>query len=290
MIIQHVSDSISNLNDQIANVAKILGRSEQRRLVFTAIYAGKKKIKTKSEIARSTKLSEMRVLQEAGKLVGNHIVELIKVKGETTYKKIAPFTINYKKILALDKKKLARFPTKINPQVGGIKPQIIIKYPKNLIDVKMVSIDDIDTFSKIKKIPQKGFMAPVDEKEFKNSIKKIIGEAGEFTDWGGEKNDLFTTKIKLKNKRIAAVFAFKGKGKKGILKPNMMGKNGDQISRLFQTLADIYILQYWNQIDQSVYELMHSLAISVSAIHRTKVYYCIIDGQDTARLVEAYSM
>jgi hypothetical protein len=274
----------------MANVAKILGRSEQRRRVFRAIYAGKKKVKTKSEIARSTKLSEMRVLQEAGRLTGNHIVELIKVKGETAYKKIAPFTINYKKILALDKKKLARFPTKVNPQFGNGNPQVIVKYPKNLIDAKMVSIDEIDTFSKIKKIPLKGFMTPVDEKKFKNFIKRIIGEAGEFTDWGGEKNDLFTTHIKLKNKRISAVFAFKGKGKKGILKPNMMGKNGDQISRLFQTFADMYILQYWSQIDQSVYELMHSLAISVSAIYRTKVHYCIIDGQDTARLIEAYSI
>lgn len=291
MTIQHVSDSISNLNDQLANVAKILGRSKHRRLVFQTIYAGKKKIKTKSEIARATNLSEIRVLQEAGILVGNNIVELTKVKGQTAYKKISPFIVNYKKILSLTKEKLAKFPTKINPGGGANKTQIVItKYPRSIVDVKMLTVDEIDTFSKIKKVPTRGFITPVDEKKFKKAIQSVIGETGIFTDWGGEKNDLFTTKVFFRKKRMSAVFAFKGKGEKGILKPGKMGKNGDQISRLFQTVADIYILQYWNQIDQSVYELMHSLAISVSALNRKKVYYCVIDGQDTARIVEAYSI
>jgi len=161
-------------------------------------------------------------------------------------------------------------------------------YPKNIIQVARLSIDDIDSFSKVRKVPSRDFSTPVDENLFKTGVKKIIGENGKFTDWGGELNDLFTTKIVYKKKRLLAVFAFKGKGLKGILKPSRMGKNGDQISRLFQTVADIYLLQYCGQIDQSIYELMNSLAISISAIYRKKIYYCIIDGQDTTRLIEAY--
>jgi hypothetical protein len=68
----------------------------------------------------------------------------------------------------------------------------------------------------------------------------------------------------------------------------MMGKNGDQIPRLYQSVADIYVLQYWDQVDQSVYELMNNLAVSVSAIQQRKIFYCIVDGNDTSRLIDSY--
>jgi len=84
------------------------------------------------------------------------------------------------------------------------------------------------------------------------------------------------------------VFALKGKGKKGILRPNMLGKNGDQIQRLFDGKAEVYVLQYWGQIHESVYELMHKIAVATSALESRKIYYCIMDGQDTTRLLLAY--
>jgi hypothetical protein len=51
-----VSDKISNLQDHIANAAKILGSSNDRKKVFNAIYRGKKTFKTKREIANATGL------------------------------------------------------------------------------------------------------------------------------------------------------------------------------------------------------------------------------------------
>jgi hypothetical protein len=233
----------------------------------------------------------MRVLQEAGILKGSHVVDQIREKGEIAYVKISPFTTNHKKVLSLagNKEKLEKFPTKINSSSSRSQKTIIVaKYPQTLIRVKQIYIDQFDAFSKIKRIKTSLKVTPVDENKFKASVKKLIGETGEFTDWGGEKNDLYTTRTKLRGNRYSAVFAFKGKGKKGILKPNMMGKNGDQIPRLYQTVADIYVLQYWDQVDQSVYELMYNLAVSVSAIQQRKVFYCIVDGNDTARLIAAY--
>src|SRR4030043_1668803 len=285
-----VSDKISNLNDQIANVSKILGNSRDRKKVFEAIYRGKKRVKTKKEIAQVTRLSEIRVLQEAGKLVANHIVESLKIKAQTAYKKIPFFSHHKREILRLEGNtaKLAAFPTKVNPRSGPNLTQITIRYPSKSFDVVRLTVDDIDSFSKIRLVKNEVQSKPIDEKWFKEGIKKIIGEAGEFTDWGGEKNDLYTTRVTVKGKRISAAFAFKGRGKKGILKPNMMGKNGDQILRLFQTDADLYILQYWAQTDQSIHEQMNSFAIQKSALNRKRIYYCVIDGLDTTRLLEGY--
>jgi hypothetical protein len=138
------------------------------------------------------------------------------------------------------------------------------------------------------KIPQGQQMKPIAEKRFKEGVKKIIGENGKFTDWGGEKNDLFTTKVRIKGKRIPSAFAFKGKGKKGILKPKDFGKNGDQIQRLFQSDAQLFVLQYWNQLDPSVYEQLRTFAITKSVLTGQKIYFGIIDGDDTQRLVMAY--
>jgi hypothetical protein len=289
MAVQHVSDTISNLNDQIANAARVIGRARQRALVFQAIYRGKKRIKTRDEIAEITELPSKRVLEEGGKLSGNHIVEQLKVKGETAYRKISPFTAHYRKVLQLasDKKKLSKFPTKINP-VQVSKEVIIIKQPIKQFDVVRLSVDEIDSFSQVRRIPTILTVIPVVEEVFKEGIKRVLKETGKFVDWGGEKNDLFTTRLILKGKRMQCAFAFKGRGKKGILKPSMMGKNGDQIPILFQSEADIYILQYWDQIDQSVYELMHRLAVYRSAIDLRRIYYCVIDGQDTARLIAAF--
>src|SRR5437667_12494179 len=70
-----VTDRSSNLNDQLANAAKVLGRSRDRRAVFAAIYNGKRRIKTQDDLRGATKLSNVRLLQESGRLVANQLVD-----------------------------------------------------------------------------------------------------------------------------------------------------------------------------------------------------------------------
>jgi hypothetical protein len=114
-------------------------------------------------------------------------------------------------------------------------------------------------------------------------------EPGVKKDWGGEKNDLHTTRLRLKNSRLGAAFAFKGPGKKAKkLVPGMMGKNGDQIQRLFQTDAEVFFVQYWREIDESVLEQMRSFAVVKSIADGNRVYYGVIDGTDSYRLYRAY--
>jgi len=285
-----VTDRSSNLNDQLANAAKVLGRSRDRRAVFAAIYNGKRRIKTQDDLRGATKLSNVRLLQESGRLVANQLVDPVKVNGRTAFKKI-PFYSSHKGTilrLATDKKKLERLPTKVNP-VGRPPTPIVARYFAKAQDVVPLTVDDIDSFSNVRKVTAARGDARVDERLFKEGIKRIVGETGKFVDWGGEKNDLFTTKVRIRGRRVASVFAFKGKGKKGVLKPKDFGKNGDQILRLFQTDADAFFVQYCGQLDQSVYELMRSLAVAKSAVNGQRIFFGVIDGDDTRRLLQAYS-
>ena len=284
-----VSDVRSNPQDQIAHAARVIGRSKDCRKVFSAIYQGKKRIKTVTEIEALTSLRRMRVLQEAGKLCNNKIVRKTKMYGETAYEKDPFYTQNKKTILRLagNKEALEKYPTKTNPKLGNIAVTIV-KLPEKMIDVEKITIDDIDSFAKVKGTTWSQSSLPVDEGKFKEGLQKVIGEPGTFEDWGGEINDLFSTRLVIKGGRKYAAFGLKGKGMKGILTPGKMGKRGDQVQRLFRSSAEVFLIQYWNQIDESIIELMTNLARSKSAADMKKIYYGVIDGQDTMRLIKAY--
>jgi hypothetical protein len=93
----------------------------------------------------------------------------------------------------------------------------------------------------------------------------------------------------IKRTRVRAAIAFKGPGKKGVLTPAKLGVNGDQIQRLFSSDADIYLVQYWDRVAESVYEQMKVFAMwrSISNGGKT-IWWGVIDGTDSARLIKAY--
>jgi hypothetical protein len=126
------------------------------------------------------------------------------------------------------------------------------------------------------------------EKVIKQGFQQVIGEQGQFTDWGGEKSDLFTTRLRLGGRRVAAAVAFKGRGTRGRLVPAKMGRNGDQLQRLFQSSGQAFLVQYVGQIDESVLEQMEQLAKAKSVSTGLRIYFGIIDGDDTERLIAAY--
>jgi hypothetical protein len=284
-----VSDARSNPNDQIEHAVRIIGRSKHRADVFRAIYFGKQKQKTVDDIAKKTGLPSKRVLEEGKKLSSNDIVHQSKQDGKTCYEKDMFYGAQKGKILSLVKnpKKLENLPTKTRPHPRGNKIETI-QLRSQSFQVSQITVDDIDSFSKVNKIAPVAAPVAMAEKTFKGGVMRILGEKGKFQDWGGEKNDLCTTRFRYQGKRRAVAFAFKGKGLKKKLTPALMGKNGDQIQRLFQTPAEIFLLQYWSQIEDSVLEQMQMAAKVKSYSDGRRIYYGIIDGQDSARLIQAY--
>jgi hypothetical protein len=287
-----VSDVRSNPNDQIDHAAKAIGRSADRAKVFEAICRGKQQIKSVDEIHMATGLSRLRVLQEGKKLVADHIVTQTRRDNDTAYKKDPFYGARYRRILSLARNpaRLAKLPTKTRPHTSVTSAVTHISLPRHLVRTKQLTIDDIESFSKVRKIKNVEMgSAKIPEITFKTGIQGIIGEKGKFTDWGGERNDLLSSRVVIRGRRQATAFAFKGPGKKGKLTPRMMGKNGDQIQRLFESTADVFILQYWSQIDESVVKLMGELAKAKSASEGGReILFCVIDGMDSARLIAAY--
>jgi len=283
-----VSDVRSNPQDQIAFAASVIGRSRDRARVFDEIHRGRSRVKDVSRIARSTGLSRKRVLEEAKRLVHKQIVKQTKRDGDIAYERDGFYYANKRKILRLarDPVKLRQFPTKHSPRLQAVTVKFSV--PRVLVKAQLVTVDDIDSFKKIRKIRKAQASLSIREAVFKSGVQRIIGEPGRFTDWGGETSDLFTTRVQLNGRRVAAAFAFKGRGTRGLLTPARLGKNGDQIQRLFTEDATLFLVQYNEQIAGSVVQQMSAFAQAKSLSTGRKIFYGVVDGSDSARLVTAY--
>jgi hypothetical protein len=278
-----VSDLLSNLNDQVVNSARLMTGANQRQRIFEAIYKGQKQEKSVREIMAVTGLSQIRVLNEAKKL--GPLVEKVPL-GFKKKKELAP---HYKKILTLarNKNELDNVPTKVSPRIRGRESRITVSFTTAAAKALPITVDDIDSFARIRKIrPRK--LGPVRENLIKKGFADIVGEGGVFKDWGGEKSDLYTNKLRIKGGRRATAVAFKGKGTSGKLTPAKMGKNGDQIDRLFDEPAEVFLIVYSGQIDSSVISQMHAFAIAKKALNGQRVYFGVIDDDDLGRLAAAY--
>jgi hypothetical protein len=153
-----------------------------------------------------------------------------------------------------------------------------------------VFIDGIDSFEKARSVrAPKGHDAltplkQIPEEDVKKAFAEIIGEQVVPKDWGGERSDLFTSRLMLDGDRVATAIAFKGPAKFRPLTMAGLGKNGDQINRLFSEPADLFIVQHCHEITPQVREVMRAFAQQVGRLR----LFCLIDGYDTIRILKAY--
>lgn len=292
-MVQNVSDARSNANDQLAHAADTIGRSEIRRAVFDAICRGKKPTKSVSDLMEATGLARKQVLTAGKHLADHHLVEQNKVSGEVAYTKDSFLSANRRVIYRLIDKPKARdeFPTKTSPRTRVQASTVVtVQLPRGFVDVKAITVDEIDSFRLAWEVPKAQSPTKMSESDFKEGLKQVLQVEDDFKDWGGEPNDLFTDRLVIKGERSRAAFALKGPGQRAKrLVPKMMGKNGDQIQRLFKAEADLYVVQYWNQVDQAIHDLMYGLAVAKSATSGgARVRYAVIDGSDSTRLIKAY--
>src|SRR5207247_1001488 len=131
---------------------------------------------------------------------------------------------------------------------------------------EQVTLDDIDSFSRVRQVPDRpaaGALLP--ESTVKRGFAAVIGERGTFNDWGGEQDDLYSTQVRFRGRRVATAVAFKGPGTRGVLTLAKMGKNGDQVLRLFRAPAALFVVEYHGQIHENVIDEMSKHAVAKSA-------------------------
>ncbi len=104
-------------------------------------------------------------------------------------------------------------------------------------------------------------------------------------DWGGEINDLYTANVVVNGARRATAFLLKGPGiGKKVMEIADCGKRGDQIVRLFNTPADLFVIQYAGPIANIMIKDVQGKAANLRARGRD-ANFLIMDAQDTARVV-----
>lgn len=285
---QIVSNPSADREEKIEHAAKILRLSSQAKSVFKLVYQGHRRFKTIEDMRQEIAGFNTRTWTTANRLVAEDILESKKIRGRTAYYKISFYTHNRDRILRLSEnpKRLKSYPTKRKTVVAQEK--ITFTY-RTRPQIQQITIDEIDSFKNVKPI-SRGNIALVKkmaERRINRGICNILKQ-DEKKDWGGELNDIFSTRLVMKGKRMISSFALKGKGTIGVLTPKKMGKNGDQISRLFEGTAQAHFVVYIESVHESVFDLMQTHAIKKSIETGKKIFYCIIDGTDLARLVEAY--
>ena len=123
-----------------------------------------------------------------------------------------------------------------------------------------------------------------DESDVKDAFASIAGEPFVPKDWAGEKSDLSTTQLRIGGQQVVTAFAFKGRSKAKKMTVADLGKNGDQISRLFSEPCDLVVLQHCHEVTSAVRDHMRAFATRIGHLRP----FCIIDGADTVRIMKAY--
>lgn len=151
-----------------------------------------------------------------------------------------------------------------------------------------IHVDAIDTFSAVAdyrpKFTKKSLDAlkEIPEEAVKAAFAEIIGEPNVPKDWGGERSDLFSTHVRIDGRRTSTAFAFKGPSKFRPMTMAELGKNGDQLDRLFSEPAELLILQHCHEVTHPVRSVMRAYAERVG----NPRLFCIIDGYDTIRILQ----
>jgi len=124
------------------------------------------------------------------------------------------------------------------------------------------------------------------EDTVKRAFAALIGESYVPKDWGGERSDLYTSRVFARGRQMSAAWLFKGPSYPRAMDVKALGKNGDQIDRLFTEPAELLVLQHCHQIKPSVVGMMDSYAHD----SRRPRSYMIIDGADTGRILRSLGL
>jgi hypothetical protein len=178
--------------------------------------------------------------------------------------------------------------------VGDVVRAFLLENTPPLRDRLM--IEDIDNFERVRLISphevshlldESGYI-DISEDAVQCALEQILCVPTHKKDWGGEINDLYTSNLSISGVRIPTAFMLKGKGlKRSELRISDCGKNGDQLVRLFESIAYLFVIQFVGKISEAVIADVQG-KVSMKRAGGKPAWYLIIDGQDTARLLYAY--
>lgn len=159
----------------------------------------------------------------------------------------------------------------------------------------LVPIDEIASFARVRDVAAVAaarLKQPLDlpEEFVKRAITTIIGEPYVDRDWGGERSDVFTSRVQMRGTRVPAAFLLKGRGLRGPLTPARLGKQGDQILRLAQEPAQLFIVQHVGSVASSTVEHLRQTIQTLRVDGKPYAVGSVWDGHDVARLLLAHEL
>lgn len=161
-----------------------------------------------------------------------------------------------------------------------------------LVDFLRLSVQEIDQFKEVDfrwnpSSAEFNRLRDIPERRVKELFCTLFSEASVPNDWGGELCDIFSSNITIGGKRHCVAFLLKGPTNFREMTPADCGKNGDQIYRLFNTPADVFVLQHCHKVSPAVRKTMEAFALSQ---YSRRCMYAIIDGYDTARIFRFHGL
>ena len=143
--------------------------------------------------------------------------------------------------------------------LNKIRVESVAQYTDMPLDTR-IYVEDIDSFRKVRDVNPAMVMDVLKngyldrpEDAIQTAIERILSVSFHKEDWGGEQNDLYTANVIVSGQRRESAFMLKGSGlRKATMEIKDCGKNGDQLLRLFNSPAKLYMVQFVGTISEAV--------------------------------------
>jgi hypothetical protein len=178
--------------------------------------------------------------------------------------------------------------------LNRIRTQSLPEYTDLPLDSRLY-VEDIDSFRKVRDVNpatvldvlKNGYLDQ-SEDSIQTALERILSVPMHKKDWGGEQNDLYTANLLVGGRRHETAFLLKGHGlRNATLEIRHCGTNGDQLLRLCASPARLFVVQFVGMISEAVIADLDGKVRQARAQGK-EAWYCIMDGQDTARVLRAY--
>jgi hypothetical protein len=158
-----------------------------------------------------------------------------------------------------------------------------------------IFLEEVDEFARIRTVASRDVTAMLTngridllEDVVQHALEQILGESFHMTDHGGEECDLFSTNVTIDGRRVPTAFLLKGRGARAAeLQIADCGHNGDQIVRLLQSPAELYVIQYIGPVSQNVRKDVRG-KVRERRARGDEASFAVMDGLETTRLLVAY--